>query len=94
MCSSDLNGTLVTDGTIENIKDTPADNPVVTTLNGPSSGGGKVIGGKSRRLGPGDVVVIPPNTPHWWTEITGDQIVYLVVRMDPRKVLPAGYVNK
>jgi mannose-6-phosphate isomerase-like protein (cupin superfamily) len=88
------NGTLMTDGTIENAKATPADSPVVTTLNGPSSGGGKVIGGKSRKLGPGDVVIIPPNTPHWWTEITSDQIVYLVVRVDPHKVLPAGYVAK
>jgi mannose-6-phosphate isomerase-like protein (cupin superfamily) len=88
------NGTLVTDGKIENSKATPADSAVVTTLNGPSSGGGKVIGGKSRKLGPGDVVIIPPNTPHWWTEITSDEIVYLVVRADPHKVLPAGYVLK
>ena len=42
-------------------------------------------------IGPGDVVIIPPNTPHWFTEITTDQIVYLVVRVDPHKVLPAGY---
>ena len=88
------NGTLMTDGTIENPKDQAPDSIVVTTLNGPSSGGGKVIGGKSRKLGPGDVVIIPPNTPHWWTEITSDQIVYLVVRMDPHKVLPAGYVAR
>src|SRR5215471_12710214 len=84
-------GTFVTDGTIENMKETPGDSPVVTTLNGPSSGGGKVIGGRSRKIGPGDVVIIPPNTPHWFTEITSDQIVYLVVRVDPHKVLPAGY---
>ncbi|HXJ02663.1 MAG TPA: cupin domain-containing protein [Micropepsaceae bacterium] len=88
------NGTLVTGGTIENPKEQPPDSPVVTTLNGPSSGGGKVTDGKSRKLGPGDVVIIPPNTPHWWTEITSDQIVYLVVRVDPHKVLPAGYVAK
>ena len=88
------NGTLMTDGTIENPKDQAPDSPVVTTLNGPSSGGGKIIGGKSRKLGPGDVVIIPPNTPHWWTEITTPEIVYLVVRTDPHKVLPAGYVNK
>ena len=53
----------MTGGTIENMKETPADSPVVTTLNGPSSGGGKVIGGQSRNIGPGDVVIIPPNTP-------------------------------
>jgi oxalate decarboxylase/phosphoglucose isomerase-like protein (cupin superfamily) len=88
------NGTFVTGGTIENPKDTPADSPVVTTLNGPSSGGGKVVGGRSRKIGPGDVVIIPPNTPHWWTEITTPQMVYLVVRVDPHKVLPVGYVAK
>jgi oxalate decarboxylase/phosphoglucose isomerase-like protein (cupin superfamily) len=87
-------GTLMTGGMIENAKETPANSPVVTTLNGPSSGGGKIIGGVSRRLGPGDVVIIPPNTPHWWTEVTSDQVVYLVVRVDPHKVLPAGYVAK
>jgi mannose-6-phosphate isomerase-like protein (cupin superfamily) len=86
--------TFVTGGTIENMKETPADSPVVTTLNGPSSGGGKVIGGQARNIGPGDVVIIPPNTPHWFTEITSEQIVYLVVRVDPRKVLPAGYGAK
>jgi mannose-6-phosphate isomerase-like protein (cupin superfamily) len=87
-------GTFVTGGTIENMKETPADSPVVTTLNGPSSGGGKVVGGQSRNIGPGDVVIIPPNTPHWFTEITSDQIVYLVVRVDPHEVLPAGYGAK
>jgi hypothetical protein len=39
-------------------------------------------------------VIIPPNAPHWFTEITSDQIVYLVVRVDPDKVPPAGYINK
>jgi len=39
-------------------------------------------------------VIIPPNTPHWFKEITSDQIVYLVVRVDPHKVLPAGYGSK
>jgi len=46
------NATLVTGGTIENMKETPANSPVVTTLNGPSSGGGKVIGGQARNIGP------------------------------------------
>ena len=59
-----------------------------------SSGGGKVIGGQSRKIEPGDVVIIPPNTPHRFAEIASDQIVYLVVRVDPHKVLPAGYGGK
>lgn len=85
------NGTLVTGGTIQNAKEIPADNQVVTVLNGPSTNGGPVMNGVSRKLAPGDVVIIPPNTPHWFSEITTDQIVYLVVRVDPNKVLPAGY---
>jgi mannose-6-phosphate isomerase-like protein (cupin superfamily) len=88
------NGTFVTGGTIENARDIAPNSPVVTTLNGPSSNGGKVLGGQSRKIGPGDVVIIPPNTPHWFSEITTDQIVYLVVRVDPHKVLPAGYGSK
>jgi len=87
-------GTLVLGGNIENAKATPADSPVVRVLNGPSTGGGRVVGGTGTTLGPGDAVIIPPNTPHWWTDIPTDQIVYLVVRMDPKKVLPAGYVLK
>jgi len=88
------NGTLVTGGTIQNPTESAPTSPVVTVLNGPSTGGSSVHDGVSRTLGPGDVVIIPPNTPHWFTEITTDQIVYLVVRMDPHKVLPAGYVLK
>jgi mannose-6-phosphate isomerase-like protein (cupin superfamily) len=87
-------GTLVLGGNIENAKATPAESPVVRVLNGPSTGGGRVVGGTGTTLGPGDVVIIPPNTPHWWTDIPTDQMVYLVVRMDPKKVLPAGYALK
>jgi len=85
------NGTLVTGGTLENTKPTPADSPVVKVLNGPSVNGGAILNGTSRQIGPGDVVIIPPNTPHWLSAIASDQIVYLVVRVDPHKVLPAGY---
>jgi mannose-6-phosphate isomerase-like protein (cupin superfamily) len=87
-------GTLVTGGTLDNQKEVPAENPVVTVLNGPSTGGSGIQNGVSRKLGPGDVVIIPPNTPHWFSEITTDQIVYLVVRIDPHKILPAGYTAK
>ena len=87
-------GTLVTGGTIADGKDSAPDSAVVKVLNGPSTSGGVVGGGASRLLGPGDVVIIPPNTPHWFREITSDQIVYLVVRVDPHKVLPAGYGSK
>jgi mannose-6-phosphate isomerase-like protein (cupin superfamily) len=88
------NATLVTGGTMENLTEVPSNSPIVVVLNGPSTRGGPIQNGVSRKIGPGDVVIIPPNTPHWFSEITSDQIVYLVVRVDPRKILPAGYVPK
>ena len=86
--------TLVTGGTMENPRESPPDSQVVKVLNGPSTGGGKVAGGVSRTMTVGDVVIIPPNTPHWFSSIDTDDIVYLVIRIDPKKVLPAGYGAK
>jgi mannose-6-phosphate isomerase-like protein (cupin superfamily) len=88
------NGTLVTGGAIENPKPADPESDTVKVLVGPSTRGDKILGGVSRKLGPGDVVIIPPNTPHWFSEVTSDQIVYLVFRVDPKKVLPAGYKLK
>ena len=88
------NATLVTGGSMDNTSEFPADHPVVKILNGPSTRGGPIQNGVTRKIGPGDVVIIPPNTIHWFSEITSDQIVYLVVRVDPHKVLPAGYMPK
>ena len=88
------NATLVTGGSMDNTSEFPSDHPVVAVLNGPSTRGGPIHEGVSRKIGPGDVVIIPPNTPHWFSEISSDQIVYLVVRVDPHKVLPAGYLPK
>src|SRR5262245_53954086 len=33
-------------------------------LGGPSRNGSSISNGQSQRVGPGDVIVIPPNTPH------------------------------
>ena len=35
------------------------------------------------------MIIIPANTPHTFTEITTERIVYVVVRVDPKKVLHA-----
>jgi mannose-6-phosphate isomerase-like protein (cupin superfamily) len=88
------NGTFLTGGSLEDAKERAPDVEAVKTLTGPSTEGTRIVGGTSRKIGPGDVIIIPPNTPHTFTEITSDQIVYLVVRIDPHKVLPTGYVNK
>ena len=79
-------GVLVTGGTIVDAKPSPADGMVVTVLNGPSTQGPTIQGGVSRRMKAGDVVIIPPNTPHYWSTLEG-KIVYLVVRVDPDKVV-------
>ncbi len=71
--------TLVTGGTMVSTAETP--NNAGSTL-------GRVIeGGVSRRIGPGDVVVIPGYTPHWWSELETD-ISYLIFRADPDNRLP------
>ena len=38
-------------------------------------------------LKPGDVVIIPAGTGHWFTKID-DHITYLMVRIDPDKATP------
>jgi mannose-6-phosphate isomerase-like protein (cupin superfamily) len=86
--------TLVTGGTIENAKPASPDSQVVKVLNGPSTTGGAIDNGVSRKVTAGDVIVIPPNTAHWFSEINTDEVVYLVIRVDPHKVLPAGYTAK
>ena len=79
-------GVLVTGGTLTDTATAAATSQVVQVLNGPSTNGRTIEGGESRRIGPGDVVIIPPNTPHWFSSVEGE-IVYLVVRFDPDKVV-------
>jgi mannose-6-phosphate isomerase-like protein (cupin superfamily) len=74
---------MVTGGTLEDAKPQPSVTPVV----GPSMTGPRIIGGQSRKIGPGDVVIVPPNTPHGFSEVY-EEMIYLVVRADPHKVLP------
>jgi len=80
------NAILDTGGTIKDLKEPRPGAP--STPSGPSLSGGEIIGGVSKAVGPGDVIVIPPNTPHRFSEITSDEIVYVLVRPDPHKILP------
>jgi mannose-6-phosphate isomerase-like protein (cupin superfamily) len=68
-------GTLVTGGTIVDLKPPPA---------GRNSGprGDRIEGGVSRRVSEGDIIVIPGRTPHWWSSLESD-INYLIYRPDP-----------
>jgi mannose-6-phosphate isomerase-like protein (cupin superfamily) len=65
----------------------PATLTTVQQFNGPGNNGSDIRNGISYDLKPGDVVVIPAGTGHWFTKID-DHIDYLMVRIDPDKVTP------
>jgi mannose-6-phosphate isomerase-like protein (cupin superfamily) len=46
-----------------------------------------IEGGVSRRVGPGDVIIIPGHTPHWFSEMESD-LTYLIFRPDPDNRIP------
>jgi len=71
-------GTLVTDGSITGERSTGT-SPNTGRQN---FGGDAIAGGVSRQMVPGDVVIIPGNVPHWWSELDTD-IRYLIFRPDP-----------
>ena len=84
-------GTMVVDGTLANVKDMDPKGDVVAIAAGPSTQS-IMTGGLSRNVSAGDVIVVPPNTPHGWSQID-DQVSYVMFRTDPGKVLPAGFSN-
>ena len=74
-------GTLYHGGTIEN--PTPRD---LVTTGGPSKTGP----GRNRlmqNIGPGDTFIVKPNTPHQVNLGAKTEMVYLIVRIDPKKHL-------
>lgn len=88
----DGTGTFVTGGAMVDPTPSPADGTTVKILVGPSTNGASIRGGQSRKVSPGDVIVIPPGVAHWFSAVDAD-MNYLVVRVDGDHVLPAGYVN-
>lgn len=85
-------GTFVTGGTMIAPSAAPADGATVKILVGPSTTGSGITGGQSRRIGPGDVIIVPPGVAHWFSAIEAD-LDYLVFRVDANHVLPAGYIH-
>lgn len=75
-------GVLVTGGTLDNEESTGN-----SRLTGqPNYAGSGISGGVTRTVVPGDVIVIPGNTPHWWQSLETD-IRYLIFRPDPESLL-------
>jgi mannose-6-phosphate isomerase-like protein (cupin superfamily) len=79
--------TLVTGPDLVNPQPRPATNQNVRFLNGPGYNAESIRDGVTHQLKPGDVVVIPAGTGHWFTRID-DHITYLMIRVDPDKVTP------
>jgi hypothetical protein len=69
-----------------NGKTRPADSIAVRLEDGPGASGTAIQGGVTRRIKAGDVVVIPAGVPHWFSAIEGS-ITYVVVRVDPNRLL-------
>src|SRR5436189_216607 len=46
-----------------------------------------ISNGRTTKLGPGEMQIIPPGTGHVWTEIADGGIVYMTIRVDPEHVL-------
>ena len=70
------NATLVTGGTIPNVNSRDGKG-ALHTAQGP-----RIDGGVGHRVGPGDAVIIPGSTPHWFSNQEGD-LRYLIFRPDP-----------
>ena len=83
----DGSGTLVTGPELVGAKRRPADNEAVRMLNGPGSNAASIRNGATHELKAGDVMVIPAGTGHWFTKID-DHITYLMIRIDPDKIVP------
>jgi mannose-6-phosphate isomerase-like protein (cupin superfamily) len=69
-------GTFETGGTL--VEGHPVD--LTSEAAGPSIRG-TIQGGETRRMGPGDVVMIPPGVPHRFSSLEGT-ITYLVTRIE------------
>jgi mannose-6-phosphate isomerase-like protein (cupin superfamily) len=83
----DGTATLMLGPDITEMKRRPADLETVRLFNGPGNNGASIRNGVSYDLKPGDAVIIPAGTGHWFTKID-DHIYYLMVRLDPDKVTP------
>ncbi len=71
-------GTIVTGGSLGTPK--PTD---LTRVNAGMSQTGTRMGGESKKVKPGDIIIIPAGLPHSFSELDGP-ISYLVYRFEPK----------
>jgi mannose-6-phosphate isomerase-like protein (cupin superfamily) len=80
-------GTNVTGPQMTGQERRPATDRAVRLLNGPGTNAQEIRNGTTHELEQGDVLVIPAGTGHQFTKID-DHITYLMIRIDPDKVVP------
>ena len=83
----DGSATLVTGPDLVGMKRRPADLETVRLFNGPGNNSESIRNGVTHELKAGDVIVIPAGTGQWFTKID-DHITYLMIRLDPDKIVP------
>jgi mannose-6-phosphate isomerase-like protein (cupin superfamily) len=83
----DGEATLLTGPRLVNSVKRPATEKTVVLQNGPGYSSDAITNPQVHHLKPGDVIVIPAGTGHLFTEIP-DHITYMMVRIDPDKVVP------
>jgi len=83
----DGSATLLTGPDLVNPVKRSADEKTVRLQNGPGWSSDSITNPEVHHLKRGDVVIIPAGTGHWFTEIP-DHITYMMVRIDPDKVVP------
>jgi mannose-6-phosphate isomerase-like protein (cupin superfamily) len=70
----DGSATLVTGGSI----------PDAHTTTASEVRGSKIRGGESRKIGPGDIIRIPPGTPHQFVLDKGQSVSYFAMKLGPQ----------
>jgi mannose-6-phosphate isomerase-like protein (cupin superfamily) len=79
--------TFLTGPALVGAKQRPSTLKTVREQNGPGFGASSIKEPVTHELKAGDVVIIPAGTGHWFTKID-DHITYVMVRIDPDKVVP------